>query len=91
MNTLYMLKSQTDTICMSFIFRSDNHLVVFDGGFASEAENLYQTLKELGGVVDMWFFTHAHDDHICAFNELMRTHSDEIKVKGCVLTFLRRS
>lgn len=87
MNILYMLKSQTDTICLSFIFRSEKHMIVFDGGFASEADNLYQTLKSLGGVVDMWFFTHAHDDHFCAFNKLMKTHSSDILVKRLCFAF----
>ena len=44
-NTLHMLKSATDTICQSFVFESDGTLLVIDGGFESESETLFSTLR----------------------------------------------
>ena len=71
MSTLYMMKSATDTICESFILVSGGVVTVIDGGFESEAETLYAKLRELGGHVDAWFFTHPHDDHYGAFCRLL--------------------
>ena len=46
---MHMQKSVTDTINTSFIIESEKGLLVVDGGFATECENLYAKLKELGG------------------------------------------
>lgn len=64
MPKLHLLKSVTDTINTSLIVESESSLIVFDGGFACEAEYLQEYLCNLGGHVDAWFLTHAHKDHV---------------------------
>jgi len=87
MSILHMLKSATDTICESFVYEDDGVLLVIDGGFESEAETLYTKLKELGGSVSSWVFTHAHDDHMGAFCRLLTDHGDEIHVEKLYYNF----
>ena len=77
---LHMLKSVTDTINMSLIFQSGDSLIVFDGGYASETDYLFSYLKALQGRVKGWFFTHVHDDHICAAAELMKKYGNKIPI-----------
>ena len=80
MTKMHMLSSVTDTINTSFIIESEKGLIVFDGGFATECENLYSKLKELGGHVVAWFLTHPPTDHINCLREMIKTHSDDIKI-----------
>ncbi len=87
MNKLTMLTSVKDIICESFIYQTDTRLVVMDGGYMSEFENLYQHIKKRGGHVTDWFFSHAHDDHIGAFIELMKKYGDEIIVDNIYYNF----
>ena len=87
MSTLYMQKSVTDTICLSLIFQDAGELVVFDGGFDSEGENLAAKLNELGGRVKYWVLTHPHDDHMGAFCHVLE-HHPEITVEAACYHFL---
>lgn len=66
-----MLTSVTDTINTSFIIRDDTRSVVIDGGFASEADALYDAIASVGGHVDAWFITHPHSDHFGALTALL--------------------
>lgn len=86
MATLHMLKSVTDTINTSFLIQTEHSLLVIDGGFASEADNLAEKIRELGGVVDCWFLTHLHDDHIGAAAHIMENCAD-ITVKAICCNF----
>ena len=81
-----MLESVIDTINTSFIFETENSLVVIDGGRPEEAENLHSRIMELGGTVDAWFLTHAHDDHISALFTILDTY-DDVKVKKAYFNF----
>jgi len=81
MAILHMMKSLTDTICESFVYETDGAVLVIDGGFETECEALYAKLREAGGKVTGWFFTHPHEDHYGAFIKLMEDHGDEIKVE----------
>ena len=87
MSTLYMQKSVTDTICLSLLFTDAGELVVFDGGFASEGENLAAKLNELGSRVKYWVLTHPHDDHMGAFCHILENHP-EITVEAVCYNFL---
>ena len=77
---MHMQKSVTDTINTSFIIESEKGLLVVDGGFATECENLYAKLKELGGHVTGWFLTHPHTDHVNCLREMIKTHLGDIKI-----------
>lgn len=83
-----MLNSLRDTICMSFIYSEDDNILVFDGGFPFEYENLYTHLKKLGTHVHTWFFSHPHIDHIGAFCELMEKYGDDITVDNLCYNFV---
>ena len=45
-------------------------LIVVDGGTVGNAAYVRKIIKEKGGVVDAWFLTHPHADHIGAFNQI---------------------
>lgn len=85
---LHMLRSATDTIYESFIYREEGVLLVIDGGFESESETLYRRLQAFGGHVSAWFFTHPHSDHVGAFCRLMEEHGDVIRVDAVCHDFL---
>ena len=76
MAKLHMLESVRDTINTSFIIEDEGNLFVWDGGFPEESNVLYPYLKKLGGVVNGWFLTHAHDDHISAMFTILNKYDD---------------
>lgn len=48
----------------SHVFVSpEGKVLVIDGGFYDDAAFLRQFLLSIGGKVDYWFITHAHEDH----------------------------
>lgn len=49
---------------------SDGTLIVIDGGNAGNEEQMRKAIKANGGVVDAWFLTHYHKDHIDTFNAI---------------------
>lgn len=88
MTAVHMLASQSSTQMMSFILKSNDHMVVIDGGNNCDADYLFSYVKKLGGVVDGWFFTHPHSDHCNAFNTLMETCPHELEIRGLYYSFL---
>lgn len=88
MTAVHMLASQSSTQMMSFILKSNDHMVVIDGGNNCDADYLFSYVKKLGGVVDGWFFTHPHSDHCNAFNTLMETCPHELEIRGLYYRFL---
>lgn len=76
---------------MSFIIQSRNgHLIVIDGGNKADTGCLLETLHELGGgrpVIDAWFLTHPHCDHIDAFMEIIRGHAGELDIRHVYFQF----
>lgn len=84
---LHMLKSQTDDIGMSFILETSGGLVVVDGGFDSDAQNLIDTIKTMGTKVDKWILTHAHGDHIGAVCEILQNHPGVLNIAEFVFKF----
>ena len=83
MAKLYMLGSTTDTINTAFVLQSGESVMVLDGGFPHEAEHLHRVLRDLGGKVDAWFLTHAHDDHISALFTMLEQYNDTQVGKVC--------
>ncbi|MEG1752604.1 MAG: MBL fold metallo-hydrolase [Christensenella sp.] len=45
-------------------------LIMVDGGFAANAEQVREVINANGGRVDHWILTHPHPDHIEAFNAI---------------------
>lgn len=55
-----------------FLLRSaEGKVVCIDGGETADAPELYEQIKQWGGLVDGWYFSHYHCDHVDAFLELM--------------------
>ena len=83
---LHFLKSMDNTINTSLIFESDGSVVVFDGGYICETDYLHEYLLNLGGRVDAWFMTHAHNDHVNACFDMLDKYND-ITVKRAAYRF----
>lgn len=83
MAKLHFLKSVADTINTSIIFENGSSFIVFDGGQACETEYLHEYLLGLGGHVDAWFLTHAHDDHVQAIYTMLDKYNDVTVDKVC--------
>jgi len=76
---------------MSYIIElPSNHVIVIDGGNKVDTMYLLDYLKHLckvKPVIDAWFLTHAHSDHIDAFMEIIKKHSDEVIIKSILYNF----
>ena len=82
-NAIHMLKSVTDTIGDSFIITTeDGKVIVIDGGHKTETDYFVEYLKTVTGqekpYVDVWFLSHAHDDHCEVFLEIAENRSDVV-------------
>lgn len=68
MAELYFLGNSTNGQMFGCVIKTENKTLVIDGGTKGDYPYLADFLKEKsGGVVDAWFFTHPHQDHIGAF------------------------
>lgn len=69
---LTQLSSTKDTIRNAYILRTKGgKVVLMDGGFGSEADNLRENILALGGKVDTWFISHPHMDHMEGFISIL--------------------
>lgn len=92
MAVLYQLQlDQSIVNCgMSYVFQLESgHFFLIDGGFFTpgEAERLYRFLSERSAgkpVIDAWFFSHAHQDHIGVFLDMMETHRDDLILRRLI-------
>ena len=95
MTTLYQLKlDQSIVNCgMSYVYRlASGHFFLIDGGFFTpgEADRLYDFLRarcEGKPVIDCWFFSHAHQDHIGVFLDMMERHREDLVIKELMYAF----
>ena len=71
--SLKQISSATDTIGNSYLLKTTNgKVIIIDGGYASDADNLRRNIMVEGGHVDMWFITHPHEDHMEAFVTILK-------------------
>lgn len=75
--TQYASESGNQSLIYS-ITDNKGHLVLVDGGWEQDAEQVKNIININGGKVDAWILTHPHEDHIWAFNTIMR--DSDIKV-----------
>ncbi len=79
------------------IKNSDGHAIILDGGcpIDENADDIYKALeshniaKDENGkyIIDAWFFSHAHGDHIGAFQNFAPKYSDRATVKYIIYNF----
>ncbi len=84
-NAIYNLQTQTRFQMQSNIITTESGKVIaVDGGHREDACYFIDYLKKITGQekphIDAWFFTHAHDDHMTCFYEIVENHWDEIEV-----------
>ena len=71
---VWVLKNQTIAQSLSVLVETDDHKIfVFDGGRKEDAKYLYSFIVNHGRVVDGWFLTHIHDDHVGALYEILNS------------------
>ena len=95
MTTLYQLElDQRNVDCgMSYVFQLDSGaFFLIDGGFFTEgeADRLYRFLRERSDgkpVIADWFFSHAHQDHIGVFLDMVLNHGDDVEIRGLTYNF----
>ena len=49
----------------------DHQLIIVDGGWKKNADQVRSVINAYGGHVSAWILTHFHDDHVGAFNAIM--------------------
>lgn len=85
--TVTQYASVTDSQSLIYsITDNKGHLVLVDGGYEQDAEQLKKIIDANGGKVDAWILTHPHEDHIWAFNTLMKEDRDEIKIDKIIVS-----
>ena len=88
--TMYMFADRCNNVMLSTLFKSPSgKIVMIDGGWPKDADFLVPALKELGGMVDAWFLTHAHMDHYGALSDILaRPEQEGLTIKRVVHKFL---
>ncbi|MDD3154027.1 MAG: MBL fold metallo-hydrolase [Victivallaceae bacterium] len=71
----------------SILVSQKGKVVVVDGGNSCDAPELEKRLVELGGTVDCWMITHAHDDHFSALQRLAMQKKNPLKIRTLALAF----
>lgn len=74
--TQYVDVSGGQAMCYSIV--KGNTLILIDGGWVANSEQVKSIIEANGGKVDYWFLTHYHPDHIGAFNALYEEYKDKI-------------
>lgn len=82
----WQLKSSSNTIGMSYVFKMNNgDVVVLDGGWPltrnKDAVMLRNKIAELGDTVAAWFLSHPHPDHAGALYSILEDPGN-IKIKN---------
>jgi hypothetical protein len=85
--TLYQFE-QNYAQSMGFCFVTKNKkLILIDGGAVADTQSIYNFILENGGVVDGWFLTHYHDDHVGALCSILSKEDCKIKIKNLYYNF----
>ena len=70
--TEYASDSGSQGLFYTLTNRKTGTLIIVDGGWAADEEQVRRVIHDHGGVVDAWFLTHYHIDHIEAFNKIYK-------------------
>lgn len=72
---IYQLTNTTPVQMMGYVIKTDDgKVIVIDGGYHGQSEELFRVLKETGTDVDLWLLTHLHDDHFGSIIEVLEAH-----------------
>lgn len=86
--TLWQLPSVINTIGNSYVIQTDDgKVIVVDGGVKEEEAYLRGFLAALGNVVDCWFVSHPHPDHIGAITNILQNQKGLTIRQICHSTF----
>ena len=82
-NAIRMIPMTNKSIGNSFVITTDDgRVIVVDGGWRSDTNNLISRLRDITGEktphVHGWLLSHAHDDHICAFMGLIERRMGDV-------------
>ncbi|MBR5500990.1 MAG: MBL fold metallo-hydrolase [Clostridia bacterium] len=89
-NELYQLTDSSQI--MSYMLKTkEGSLVMLDGGEARDYSEIIALAQHVTGmekpVIDAWFFSHSHSDHVNAFVELMDKAPDALEIKKVYYKF----
>lgn len=93
---IYQITNSLMDLMMSYVIRTRNgNIIVVDGGYLGDDIDFFMNvLKEASGsnqpVIDAWFMTHMHGDHMSAFAKLMDVYEKDITVKKMYFNFPTR-
>ena len=81
-DAIYLFRSSSNRQMMGLILTTaEGGIFLVDGGYDFDAPDLLKDLREITGEekphLDAIWLTHPHNDHITAFNELIKNHADE--------------
>ena len=78
---IYQLTNTTAYQMMGYVIKTfDDKVIVIDGGYFGQADELYRILSLVGLDIDIWFLTHIHNDHYGSIIDLITEHKD-VKIK----------
>lgn len=96
-NAIYMLcggeeQNRREDLLNSFILTSEQGtVVVVDGGHRFNAQHLLKRLKEITGQyiphIDAWILSHAHEDHVEAFIEILEKYPESVLIDKVIYDF----
>ena len=87
---LTQVSNRTLTQMMSYVIDTpEGGVIMIDGGTYTpeDSANMREMLHARGGVVDWWFITHPHSDHLGAMLYLMEHDQFDIEVKNICFNF----
>ncbi len=69
---------------------ADGSFIIYDGGYANQADQLWETLTELKGseadiVIRAWLITHAHGDHYPCFAAFGHKYGDKVTLETLLI------
>lgn len=85
-NEIHVLKSMVSHRQMQSIIitTEGGKVIAIDGGRREDADYFIEYLKKITGqeipCIDAWFLTHAHNDHLPAFFEIIQNRTSEVVI-----------
>lgn len=85
---LVMLPSVNGAQSLSAIISTENgEVVVVDGGWDSDGDNLADHIGNRGGYVNAWLVTHPHPDHAGALWHILKNRRDDVDIEKIYYSF----